>query len=237
MTFAPDNGAAHEARAGYRLDLTYSISGSISPSISFQLAPGQGIVCDPFSVLVQEEAIELRPWAASGDRLALAVNARQAPARLTLTAGAPGEIGAFELKRVAGRMLVVRDALLAAGPGVAVAFHGRLDPGDIVRQRSPITLYRLEGSGWAFLRSRGDVIEERIGVGSAVRAQASAVLGLTAAVDFDRIKGSPGHVQLRGPGRVWLQSAPSLPLEAAWMTAARGPVGAKSLPPEARPGA
>lgn len=254
MLFAPAAGFSHEARPDHRLDVSYAISGSISPSVTFRLAAGQGLVCDAASVLLQEEAIELRPWPGTGDRLLLAVNGGGATARLTLTAGMPGHIGAFELKRVSGRMLAIRDALLAAGPGVAVAFHGRLDRGDAEHDRPPTTLYRVEGSGWAFLRTRGDAIEEKIGAGETLRIRMSALVGMSAAVDFDRIQDRPDWLLLRGPGRVWLQSAPlaaasgevHAPPAASLATAApaapaqpdyRRTAALRSLPFEVRPGA
>ena len=125
-------------------------------------------------------------------------------------------MGAFDLRKHAGRILLPQDSFLAAGPGVRLRPYSHIR--SLVSQRRPngLVLLQADGEGWVFSGATGEVSHTQLEAGQtlAVRACAIAALGATIVVDriegvhSERIAADMDVAALRGPGGVWLQSMP-----------------------------
>jgi uncharacterized protein (AIM24 family) len=216
-----DDCSGIDEALGVRGDISFSIHGQLAPVIEILLPPGQSLLADFRSLLSFGETIRTEGSAAgdgTGQRLANAADAGLAQ-RVILASGEPCTIGAHDLRRYGGRLLVPQPALIAAGPGVSLGLYARFKSLKSAARPNGLELLLAEGSGWLFARSRGDVREITLAPGEVICARVLAISALTATVDIDLLDGSesvdaegltlPVHIaRLRGPGRVWLQSIP-----------------------------
>ncbi len=96
-------------------------------------------------------------------------------------------------------------------------------------------MQKLEGDGWAFVHVGGTVVERELGPGEELHVDTGCIACMTPTIDFDIVRagniksmifGGEGifFAQLRGPGKVWLQSLPFSRL-AGRMLAAAAPMG------------
>ena len=215
-----DYSGIDQALAGARGDLFFAIHGQLAPVIEILLPPGQSLLADFRSLLSFGETIRTEGPAgqdSTGQRLANPDGG--AAQRVILASGEPCSVGAYDLRRYGGKLLVPQPAMIAAGPGVSLGLYARFKSLRSPARPRGLELLLAEGSGWLFARARGDVQEILLAPGKVVCARALAISALTATVDIDLMDGSesvdsegltlPVHIaRLRGPGRVWLQSIP-----------------------------
>ena len=217
MTFISEfsNGRYVYEPDGNRVnELGFEVRGRLSPFIEISLKTGEGLVCDKQAILQHDFGLTVRPWPGLGDSRWLVVNASdEAELAVMLTARETGMAGAFNLSDYNGKLICPLASLMANGPGIVAGFYARF-------QQQGISLVLLEGNGWAFLRSCGDVFQYQMFPGEQICVRAHAVAAMTATVDFDpahpicRMHDENGEMQfalLSGPGTIWLQSSYLVP--------------------------
>jgi uncharacterized protein (TIGR00266 family) len=139
--------------------------------------------------------------------------------KVAFSAAYPGKIIPVHLSQLGGTLLCQKDAFLCAAKGVSlgIAFQRRLGAGFFGGEG--FILQKLEGDGLAFIHAGGSVIEKNLQAGETLYVDSGCVVAFTQGVDFDiqmvggvktALFGGEGlfMAQLRGPGKVWLQSLP-----------------------------
>ena len=131
----------------------------------------------------------------------------------------PGKIYPVDLREWGGTIIAQKDAFLCAARGidVTIAFTRRIGAGFFGGEG--FILQRLNGDGLAFLHASGALQEFRLGHGETLRVDTGCLVAMEQSVDYD-IQMVPGiktalfggeglfFTQLRGPGRVILQTMP-----------------------------
>ncbi len=204
-----EGGFAHERRDDHAYDLSFELRGRLAPFLEVTLGAGEGLICDRSCVLQHDYGLAVKSWPGlAGSRWLVVNSSTEAEATVMLTTTEPGFAGAFELAEYGGKLICLAENLMANGPGVTASYYARF-------QKMGLSLVLLEGNGWAFLRSRGDVFKHRLTPGEKICMRAQNVAAITATVNFEPItpicdtptnKGQPEFVTLTGPGTIWMQS-------------------------------
>ncbi len=139
--------------------------------------------------------------------------------RVAFAAPYPGKIVPVHLKDVGGTLICQKDSFLCAARGVSlgIAFQQKLGVG--LFGGEGFIMQKLEGDGLAFVHAGGTLTERVLAPGQTIRVDTGCLVALQPSVSYDiqyvgKIKtalfGGEGlfFAQLRGPGRVWLQSLP-----------------------------
>lgn len=161
----------------------------------------------------------------------------QGKAHVAFAAPYPGTIIPFKLSDYGGKLVAQRDAFLCAAKGVTIGIHFQKKIMTGLFGGEGFIMQRLEGDGYAFVHVGGCVIERELQVGEELHVDTGCVAAMTADVDFDIVRagsvksmvfGGEGvfFAQLRGPGKVWIQSLPFSRL-AGRIIANAGPMGGK----------
>jgi uncharacterized protein (TIGR00266 family) len=143
----------------------------------------------------------------------------QGKARVAFAAPYPGTIIPFRLSDFGGQLVAQRDAFLCAAKGVTIGIHFQKKIMTGLFGGEGFIMQRLEGDGYAFVHVGGCVIEHELAAGEELHVDTGCVAAMTADVDFDIVRagsiksmvfGGEGvfFAQLRGPGKVWIQSLP-----------------------------
>lgn len=159
----------------------------------------------------------------------------QGKARVAFAAPYPGTILAFHLAEMGGALIAQKDAFLCAAKGVSVGIHFQRRIMTGLFGGEGFIMQRLEGDGYAFVHVGGAVIERELAYGEELHVDTGCVAAMTPSVAFDIVRagsvksmifGGEGvfFAQLRGPGKVWLQSLPFSRL-AGRILANAGPAG------------
>jgi uncharacterized protein (TIGR00266 family) len=157
----------------------------------------------------------------TGESLFMTVfhNEGHGKARVAFAAPYPGTILAFDLRDMGGRLICQKDAFLAAAKGVAVGIHFQRKIMTGLFGGEGFIMQKLEGDGLCFVHVGGTVIERELARGEELHIDTGCVAAFTDGVDFDIVRagsvksmifGGEGvfFAQLRGPGKVWIQSLP-----------------------------
>lgn len=140
----------------------------------------------------------------------------QGPGSVVFAAKAPGEIRQVDVG--GGQEYVVhRHGFVCCEPGVELNVHMQQKLGAGIFGGAGFILQRLSGSGRAFVEMHGDVVERELAAGDVLRVHPGHVAMYDATVPLElttvpgirnKLFGGDGLflAQLRGPGRVWLQS-------------------------------
>ena len=131
----------------------------------------------------------------------------------------PGKIQALHLAELGGEIIAQKDSFLAAAKGVSIgiAFQKRFGAG--LFGGEGFIMQRLTGDGWAFVHAGGTLEHKVLAPNETLRVDTGCLVALQPSVTYDiqyvgKIKtaifGGEGlfFAQLRGPGKVWLQSLP-----------------------------
>lgn len=212
-----DEAITNACRRGRGYDLAFSIPAGAGPVASVELLPGQGLVWNAGSILLAEDGLRITRSPARGREMVLISNAgRAAPARAYVGSRQHGPLGAFDLARHGRRLVFARAALAGVGSGVAINRYGRLSRLAASQEETGLTMLEAEGGGWLFLSAASGVIERRLMPGEAVTAGGDSLVAFSATVDIDEagdvsLDGAQSFpfVHLKGPGTIWLQTAPS----------------------------
>ena len=143
----------------------------------------------------------------------------QGKARVAFAAPYPGTILAFKLSDYGGRLVAQRDAFLCAAKGVTIGIHFQKKIMTGLFGGEGFIMQKLEGDGYVFVHVGGCVIERELADGEELHVDTGCVAAMTPDIDFDIVRagsvksmvfGGEGvfFAQLRGPGKVWIQSLP-----------------------------
>jgi uncharacterized protein (TIGR00266 family) len=175
----------------------------------------------------------------TGESLFMTVfhNAGPGLGRVAFAAPYAGKILPIDLASMGGRLICQKDSFLCAARGVSIgiAFQKRIGVG--LFGGEGFIMQRLDGDGLCFVHAGGTVHTFDLAAGETLRVDTGCLVALQPSVDYDiqyvgKIKtalfGGEGlfFAQLRGPGRVWLQSLPLSRL-ADRITKASGVLGRK----------
>ena len=140
-------------------------------------------------------------------------------ARISFAAPYPGTILAYDLSQHGGQLIVQRDAFLCAAKGVSISifFQRKIMTG--LFGGDGFIMQKLEGDGMAFVHVGGALVERELAHGEELHVDTGCVAAITPGVEFDVVRagsvksmifGGQGvfFAQLRGPGKVWIQSLP-----------------------------
>jgi uncharacterized protein (TIGR00266 family) len=139
--------------------------------------------------------------------------------RVTFAAPYAGKIVALDLMQYGGKVICQKDAFLCAAKGVEVGIEFQRKLGTGLFGGEGFIMQKLEGDGMAFVHAGGYILERELAVGETLRVDTGCIVAFTQRVDYDIqfVKGIRNMVfggeglffaQLRGPGKVWLQSLP-----------------------------
>ncbi len=160
----------------------------------------------------------------------------QGKARVAFAAPYPGTVIPFRLSDVGGMLICQKDAFLCAAKGVSVGIHFQQKIMTGLFGGEGFIMQKLEGDGVAFVHVGGCVVERELAPGEELHVDTGCVAAMTADVDFDIVRagnvksmifGGEGifFAQLRGPGKVWLQSLPFSRLAGRVLANSAGGVG------------
>jgi uncharacterized protein (AIM24 family) len=202
----------HAAEASYPADLSFQVSGRYMQQLAVNLQPGYRLVGRASSVIAYDRDVAFED--AGNEQLVMALNTGDGPARLVFSPGGP--VGAFDLRRYAGRILLPQESFLAAGPGVRLKPYSHIRSLSSPARPNGLVLLQADGEGWVFTGASGEVSHIRLEAGQTLAVRSCAIAALAATVVIDRAAGPQAHVAegannvavLRGPGGVWLQAAP-----------------------------
>ena len=161
-------------------------------------------------------------------------------ARVAFAAPFPGTILPFHLAEMGGSLIAQKDSFLCAAKGVSIGIHFQRKIMTGLFGGEGFIMQKLEGDGWAFVHGGGCIIERELGPGEELHVDTGCLAAMTLTVDFDIVRagsvksiffGGEGvfFAQLRGPGKVWLQSLPFSRLAGRMLMAAGGGKGEGSL--------
>jgi uncharacterized protein (TIGR00266 family) len=139
--------------------------------------------------------------------------------RVAFAAPYPGKIVPVDLSEIGGTLICQKDSFLCAarGVGLGIAFQRKLGAG--LFGGEGFIMQKLEGDGMAFVHAGGTLLAKDLAPGENLRVDTGCVVAFVPSVDFDiqyvgKLKSAlfSGEglffANLRGPGRVWLQSLP-----------------------------
>ena len=211
-------------------ELSVSVEGAPSDLLEITLQPGEKLQADPGTLVYISDGIEFniqprgggaaaRGAAAvmlKGGRLFVVeyVNKGNAPAKMALGTKVPSRIVSVKLEDYGGKLLGNLHSFLCAADSVA------LDTEVDFVGAQPLIFESVTGKGSVFLTGAGNVVKRRLEAGETMRVPLGALVALEGSVKFDRTIVSGGlqnvlfggqgllFTVLKGPGTVWVDSAP-----------------------------
>lgn len=192
--------------------------GTTQPVLSISLEPGESIIAEVGGFAWMTDSIAMSTAADAWLEPRLCVyTATGEPGVVAFAAKLPGCILSVEVGPGDQGYLVRESSFLAGTPGVRItAEAGPPVPGSPVYQGLP--LWRIGGSGRAWVEFPGDVVRQELTAGQSLRAHPRHIGMFDAAVAIQvaEVQGSSGRdddtypcAVLSGPGEVWLRSMPS----------------------------
>lgn len=186
--------------------------GTTQPVLSISLDPGESVVAEAGQFAWMTDSIEMAPAGKPqrGPRLCV-YTATGEPGVVAFASKLPGSILSIDIGPRSDGCLVRESSFLAGTPGVQVAADTVPGYGD----GDSLVLWRIGGSGRAWVQLPGDAVRRELTAGQSLRThprhigmfdatvaiQVAQVHGISSADDY------PCAV-LSGPGVVWLRSMP-----------------------------
>lgn len=130
-----------------------------------------------------------------------------------------GKIIPMDLSALGGKIICQKDSFLCAAKGVSVGMEFTRKLGAGFFGGEGFILQKLEGDGWVFVHAGGTVIEKNLSAGETLKVDTGCLVAMTKDVDYDirMVKGIKSMIfggeglffaELKGPGKVWIQSLP-----------------------------
>ncbi len=146
-------------------------------------------------------------------------NAGNGKQHVTFAAPYPGKIIPLNLKELGGKVICQKDAFLCAAKGVSIGIEFQKRLGTGLFGGEGFILQKLEGDGWAFAHAGGTIVQRNLAAGESLKVDTGCVVAYTSTIDFDIefVKGIKNIffggeglflANLKGPGKVWIQSLP-----------------------------
>jgi len=179
--------------------------GVTQPMLSIRLDPGECVIGEAGRFAWMTDSIEL---AVTDEAGVCAYTAVGEPGVVAFASQRPGRILSVEVGPQNEGYLFRRSGFMARTPDVQVradlAEHG-------------LELWRIDGSGRAWIELAGDVVRRELTAGQSLRADPEHVgmFDSTVAIQVTQLQGISSRdsgypfAVLSGPGGVWLQSMPS----------------------------
>jgi uncharacterized protein (AIM24 family) len=183
--------------------------GVTQPMLSISLDPGECVLGEAGRFAWMTDSIEM---AVTGEPAVCAYTATGEPGAVAFASQRPGRILSVAVGPQDEGYLFRRSGFMARTPGVQVraapAEHG-------------LALWRIGGSGRAWVELAGDVVRRELTAGQSLRAHPRhvAMFDSTVVIQVTQLHGSSSRnagypcAVLSGPGVVWLQSMPCAPEE------------------------
>ena len=181
--------------------------GVTQPMLSIWLDPGESVMGDASRFAWMTDSIEM----ADADETGVCVyTATGEPGVVGFASQRPGHILSVEVGLQEEGYLFRRPDFVARMPGVQM----RVDPAE-----HGLALWRIGGSGRAWIELAGDVLRRELTAGQSLRAHPEHIgmFDATVAVQVAEVQGISGRddtyhcAVLSGPGVVWLRSMASSP--------------------------
>lgn len=157
----------------------------------------------------------------TGESLFITTFTNMVPGKQKVTFAAPyaGKIVALDLSELNGKVICQKDAFLCAAKGVQIGIEFQRKLGTGLFGGEGFIMQKLEGDGMAFVHAGGFILERTLDVGETLKVDTGCIVAFTDRVNYDIqfVKGIKNMVfggeglffaELRGPGKVWLQSLP-----------------------------
>jgi len=143
----------------------------------------------------------------------------QGKARVAFAAPYPGRIIPVDLKEFGGTLICQKDCFLCAAKGVSIGIFFQKKILTALFGGEGFIMQKLEGDGQAFIHAGGMLKEIRLEQGEVIHLDTGCLVAMEPGIEFDIIQaggiktgffGGEGFffAQIKGPGRVWIQSLP-----------------------------
>lgn len=212
--------------------IDYKIYGDDIQLVEIELDPGEGVRAEAGAMTYMEQGIDMQTNASGGlfggfKRMITGesffittfLNRGNGKSKVGFGAPYPGKIIPVDLNQYGGTLICQKDSFLCAAKGidVDVAFTKRLGAGFFGGEG--FILQRLSGDGMAFIHAGGAIIEKHLTPGEVLRVDTGCIVAFEQHVEYDiqfiggfknALFGKEGLflANLRGPGKVYLQSLP-----------------------------
>jgi uncharacterized protein (AIM24 family) len=179
--------------------------GVTQPMLSISLDPGETVIGEASRFAWMTDSIGM---AVTDEPEVCVYTATGEPGVVAFASQRPGRVLSVEVGPQDEGYLVRRSGIMARTPGVQVGVEGA---------EYGLTLWRVGGSGWAWVELAGDVVRRELTAGQSLRAHPERI-GMfdgTVAIQVTQVQGSASRSSgypcavLSGPGVVWLQSMPA----------------------------
>ena len=190
--------------------------GSTQPVLSICLDPGESIVAEAGQFAWMTDSIEMTAAGEAQQEPRLcAYKATGEPGLVAFASKLPGSIVSVDVGPGYEGCLVCASSFLAGTPGVRVAAEtGPLTSGAPDGDR--LALWRIGGTGRAWIELPGDVVKRELGAGQSLRAHPRHIgmFDTTITIQVTQVRDVCGRddaypcAVLSGPGVVWLRSMP-----------------------------
>jgi uncharacterized protein (AIM24 family) len=202
--------------------------GATQPVLSISLDPGESVLAEAGQFAWMTDSIEMTAAGEARQEPRLCVyTATGEPGVVAFASRLPGSILSVDIGPGYAGCLVRESSFLAGTPGIQVAADtGPLTSGPPDADR--LALWRIGGTGRAWIQLPGDVVRRELTAGQSLRAHPGHIgmfdttitIQVTQVLDVPGRDGSYPCAVLSGPGVVWLRS---MPVSAApdWRTTAR----------------
>lgn len=157
----------------------------------------------------------------TGENLFMTVFTNTSSQKRQVNFAAPysGKIIPLDLSELGGKVICQKDSFLCAAKGVSVGIELQKKLGTGLFGGEGFIMQKLEGDGMTFVHSGGHVIEKELQPGEILKIDTGCIVAFTKEVQYDiqfvggiknSIFGGEGlfFAQLRGPGKVWIQTLP-----------------------------
>lgn len=157
----------------------------------------------------------------TGENLFMTVFTNTSHGKKQVSFAAPysGKIIQLDLSELGGKVICQKDAFLCAAKGVSVGIEFQKKLGTGLFGGEGFIMQKLEGDGLTFVHSGGYVVEKTLQPGEILKVDTGCIVAFTKEVDYDiqfvggiknTLFGGEGlfFAQLRGPGKVWIQTLP-----------------------------
>jgi uncharacterized protein (AIM24 family) len=192
--------------------------GSTQPVLSISLEPGESIIAEVGGFAWMTDSIAMAPAGETRPEPRLCVyTATGEPGVVAFAAKLPGRILSVEVGAGSEGYLVRECSFLAGTPGVRITAESG-PPVSGGPDGQSLALWRIGGSGRAWVELPGDVVRHELTAGQSLRAHPRHIgmFDATVAIQVAELQGASGRdddsypcAVLSGPGEVWLRSMPS----------------------------
>ena len=210
--------------------MDYKISGTVMESVDIHLKQGESIYSESGGMAWMRGTFEMDTSTRgglgaglgrmlAGESLFLTTYTCKSPDGLiTFTPEAPGKVIAVPL--AAGEQIICqKDAFMCAEESVSIEMHFRKRLGAGLFGGEGFILQKISGPGTAFVEIPGEVRMIELGTGESLQVDPGHIAMFEPSVSYDitTVKGVANILfsgeglflaQLKGPGKVWLQTMP-----------------------------